>query len=73
MNDESLKQIVRQIAELAIRTAEAVAPLVERTQPHLGPMEDGPIPSPSPIEIATELQSRASALARLFGIARPIQ
>lgn len=66
MNDEILKQI----AELVIQTAEAVAPLLAATEQHAGPM-GGEYAVPTPKERATQLQSKANALRQVCGIDRP--
>jgi hypothetical protein len=67
VNEDMLKQIAR----LAIDTAKAVAPLVEATQPHLGPLST-PIPQPTPKQTAAALLLKANALALSLGIDQSI-
>ena len=60
-SDEIFKQIAIVLADLI----EAVAPLIEATQPHLGQF-GGEIPRPAPVETAKELRSSAAALRLLY-------
>lgn len=64
------EELLKQIAQLAIATAEELAPLVRATQPHNGPL-GGPPVRPTATERAVLLQSRATALRQLFGIDHP--
>lgn len=68
----SIEDIVRQIARLAIDTADAVAPLVQDSGSHRGPSGEVAVHQ-SAIDRAFALQSSADSLRRLCGIARPIR
>jgi len=66
------EEILKQMAALVAETAEQLAPLVEATQPHLGPM-GGLNALPTATMRATELRSKANALRQLCGIPLPTQ
>lgn len=63
----SQDELLRRLASLTVAIADALAPLVEKTEPHHGQW-GGITPRPTPTEIATALRSDADALRSLFGL-----
>ena len=67
-----IEEVIKQMAALVAETAEQLAPLVQATEPHVGPM-GGVVQVPSATRRATELRSKANALRQLCGISQPTQ
>lgn len=65
-----IEEIIKQMAALLVETAEQLAPLVQATEQHIGPM-GGRIYLPTATMRAIQLQSKAAALRQLCGISLP--
>lgn len=65
-----MEEVIRQMAELVTEMADQLAPLVQATEQHIGPM-GGMIYLPTATTRATALQSKATALRQLCGISLP--